>query len=204
MIALVGSAQPGKVSYNGTTIEVTLIPIEGPERVERAVEDNADGSVTIVAWHDGYAPRFGIRHERTLQLRARGEALEGTDKLTGGGRVFAGRGQEMMPFAIRFHLHPRSRVRRGDDKKTVEILLASGETWEFSSLDADVNLEESVFLAELSGPLQTLQLVLRGSVAGETKMSWRLRNLQESDDRKAEIRDTLSVVPEHDAPTDSD
>ncbi|MGI9407423.1 MAG: heparinase II/III family protein, partial [Hyphomicrobiaceae bacterium] len=125
------------------------IPIEGPERVERIVEDNADGSVTIVAWHDGYSSRFGVRHERTLQMRARGEALEGTDKLTGGGRVFAGRGQETMPFAIRFHLHPRSRVRRGDDGKTVEIRLASGETWEFSSLDAQVNLEESVFLAEL-------------------------------------------------------
>ncbi|MGI9408301.1 MAG: heparinase II/III family protein, partial [Hyphomicrobiaceae bacterium] len=171
------------------------IPIEGPERVERVIEDKADGSVFISAWHDGYSSRFGLRHERILQIRSRGEAIEGTDKLTGGGRMFAGRNHEMQPYAIRFHLHPRTRVRRGETTRSVEIRLANGEIWEFSALDTQVNLEESVFLAELSGPLQSVQLVLRGAVAGEMQVSWRLRKLEQDDERRAGIRETLSVVP---------
>ena len=179
------------------------IPIEGPERVERIVRDDADGGMTVSAWHDGYLSRFGMRHERIIQTSANGHVVEGTDKLSGGGRMFAGRGKEVQSYAVRFHLHPRSRVRRGAEAGIVEIRLANEETWEFSTADGEVNLEESVFLAELSGPLQSVQLVLRGQLTNEAVLTWRLRKLGVPDEPTAatnptsnreNIRHSLRVV----------
>lgn len=158
------------------------IPIEGPERVERVVSDNSDGGATISAWHDGYLQRFGIRHERNVMLSASGHTLLGTDRLSGGGKLFAGRGKEVQTFAVRFHLHPRARVRRGAENNVIEIRIGNDETWEFSTPELDVHLEESVFLAELSGPLQSVQLVLRGKVTDLTTITWKLRNTAAPDE----------------------
>ncbi|MEO0618750.1 MAG: heparinase II/III family protein [Pseudomonadota bacterium] len=196
------------------------IPIEGPERVERVVRDEADGGMSTSAWHDGYVSRFGMRHERILALNADGTILRGTDRLAGGGRVFPGRGRTLQHFAIRFHLHPRARVRRGARTGVVEIQLGDGALWEFSSSDGPVNLEESIFLAELSGPLQSIQLVVRGTVSDQTEVRWALRRADvplEPIPEKADaeppakevdaipVRDTLRVVatPDQDAAHDA-
>lgn len=189
------------------------IPIEGPERVERVIRDDADGGMTVSAWHDGYLSRFGMRHERIVRLSGSGHVIDGTDKLSGGGRIFAGRGKEVQSYAVRFHLHPRARVRRGEDSNSVEVRLANEEVWEFSTLDGAVNLEESVFLAELSGPLQSVQLVLRGNVTDQSVVTWRLRKLGVPDEPMMEksakpagedIRDSLRVVEGNPAPKETD
>ncbi|MEL7543490.1 MAG: heparinase II/III family protein [Pseudomonadota bacterium] len=179
------------------------IPIEGPERVERVVRDEADGGMSISAWHDGYVSRFGMRHERILALNADGTILRGTDRLAGGGRVFPGRGKTLQHFAIRFHLHPRARVRRGEQDGRVEIRLGDGALWEFSSADGPVHFEESIFLAELSGPLQSIQLVVRGTVSDQAEVRWALRRADvpledagspEEPAAASSVRETLRVV----------
>ncbi|MEL6421586.1 MAG: heparinase II/III family protein [Pseudomonadota bacterium] len=161
------------------------IPIEGPERVERVVRDDPTRDVSVTAWHDGYLSRFGMRHERILTLAPDGRRLRGLDRVSGSGRLFAGRGKAVQPFALRFHLHPRTRVRRGETTDTVEIALPGGEIWELASDGHDLHLEESVFLAELSGPLQTIQLVIRSEVSDQKEIDWVLEHSELAAARRA-------------------
>ena len=120
----------------------------------------------IEAHHDGYRAPFGIVHRRRLFLAPKGASLAGEDTLSGG----AG-GQA---FAVRFHLHPEVRVSLSHDGRGALLHLAHGG-WRFAAEDAQVGLEESVYLGAAGVVRRTHQLVIAGAHGGgETVIRWRL------------------------------
>ena len=148
--------------------------INGPRQVDCRRTDS-QGVQSFVARHDGYLGRFGLYHERELALSASGSMLEGMD------RIFRRNGEPALPgnvdrVALRFHLHPDISLfqnERGD------LVLAANEAerWEFSSLQIEPHVEESLFFAGLGGPRRTRQIVLAAKPSEHPEIHWRLVRL---------------------------
>lgn len=147
------------------------IIVSGPHEVTVAREDSHHGE-TLVAAHDGYLARFGIRHERRMVLAPDGRRLAGIDAFhaSGGGSVRGGRDA----FAIRFHLHPTVEARPTIERDVVVLILDNGETWHFSSPGSAIEIEESVFLSDIHGHRRSSQLVIHGKAAQRSSVAWSL------------------------------
>ncbi|MFA7306419.1 MAG: heparinase II/III family protein [Hyphomicrobium sp.] len=147
------------------------MPIKGPDNVFSASGDK-DGHVFINTSHDGYLKRFGLIHSRRLSLSADGNRLEGVDAL----RPPKGqlRLKTDLPYAIHFHLHPDCLCTL-DQPTVCRVKLPDGRVWIFSTKDAALTIEESIFYVDSAGPRPSLQIVLRGTTFGETDVHWSMR-----------------------------
>lgn len=149
-------------------------PISGPGRVGCRLGSGDDGSALLRAFHDGYNDRFGYMHERSLRLGPIGNVLEGVDKLVRLRHGPSANRAQTLAYSLHFHIHPRAKVRRTAEQNIIELELGNGELWQLIVADSIIRLEESVFLAELSGPLEAVQAVVRGSCDDTTEIRWRL------------------------------
>jgi uncharacterized heparinase superfamily protein len=144
------------------------VPIRHPDRVTAEVSE-APGDVRFEGSHDGYVERFNLVHTRTLSLAADGRRLVGIDTLSGARSEL--RFAYDVPFAIHFHLHPRCGARLAADG-SAELILPSGEPWRLSATGAALSIEESTHYAELIGPVQAQQVVLRAVCYGAADVRW--------------------------------
>ena len=109
---------------------------KGVGAVEMARDDTA-GIGRVEASHDGYARRFGLLHERRLNLSSDGRQLTGEDRLISTGKR---RRAEPLPFAVRFHLAPAVEVTKTADGQGA-LLRLRGAVWQFRCAAA-VEVEE--------------------------------------------------------------
>lgn len=121
------------------------------------------------AAHDGYAARYGLRHERILALTRDGARLVGQDRLTATRSVV--KPDATRQFALRFHLHPSVSARPRLDGFGAELALPSGLRLIFEA-SAPATLEESVFFAAPGGARATTQIVLTGRADAATRLRW--------------------------------
>lgn len=144
--------------------------LAGPTRVTSRVERSAEGSV-LEADHDGYARALGMVHRRTMALSADGSRLDGVDHISGA------RGPTRLardvPYAVRFHLHPKVGCEI-DAAGLAHLRLVDGTVWTFSATGAQLSLEPSMHYADPAGVVRSRQIVLRGACWGETSVEWRL------------------------------
>jgi uncharacterized heparinase superfamily protein len=151
--------------------------IDGPRQVEcqRIESGNMQG---FVARHDGYLSRFGLIHERQLVLSADGGTLDGIDRfVTSAGRPLSGRTRDLG--ALRFHLHPDTRLAR-DRAGPLVVESARGGAWTFSCGDLEPDVEESIFFAGLAGPRRSHQIVLNFRASEAPEIAWRLSRIRAS------------------------
>jgi uncharacterized heparinase superfamily protein len=144
--------------------------IAGPEHIGVAREQDAV-STRVWAEHDGYAERYGLLHERRIALSADGRRLDGEDAFV----VAQGRGQAAGAqdrFAVRFHLHPLVRPTRLTHRHGIMLALPDGSVWTFEAYDAEVDLEDSVYLASAEGPRRMTQIVLHAAVRQTPRVAW--------------------------------
>jgi uncharacterized heparinase superfamily protein len=134
----------------------------GPRRIE-ARRHATPAALWLELAHDGWAERFGLRHERRLYIDIKADELRGEDcfipvrNSPPGGRRFA-------PFMVRFHLNPDVHAQIARDKKSV-LLRPEGEErgWWLRNDAVEVALEPSVHY-RLGQPRRSQQIVLRGQV----------------------------------------
>ncbi len=139
----------------------------------RPPRSGGDWAAVMAAGHDGYVKRYGLMHNRRLQLSKDGRSLEGIDRLEPpNGRL---RLKQDLPFSIHFHLHPDCTLEDMEYQSTVRIMMSDGQAFLFHADGADLFVEESLFFAESSGPRPGLQVVLRGATFGETEVRWSLK-----------------------------
>ena len=141
----------------------------GPRHVPCRRLDDGDRQ-GFVARHDGYAPRFGILHERELVLSAGGNLLSGRDRFpaAGGGPIRNG-GDHV---AVRFHLHPDVSLFRNHQGHLV-LTADGGDTWLFSAA-IEPQVEESIYFAGLTGPRRTCQIVLAFKASQIGEVHWQM------------------------------
>jgi len=137
------------------------------------VRDDTAGS-RIEASHDGYARRYGLIHERRLNLSADGRQLSGEDRLIAAGRR---RRSEVVPFAVRFHLGPATEVTSTADGQGA-LLRLSGAVWQFRCRGGALSAEDSLWIDGEARAHATLQLVVTGESPPEgMTISWELKRV---------------------------
>ncbi len=153
---------------------IGALPIVLPERVSCEVSETGDG-IVLRASHDGYAARFGLMHARTLHLRADGWCLDCEDILEGAkGELRLARD---VPVAVHFHLSPHAGARYGAVQGTAELILGGGGRWLLSAAGAALTIETGTHFAEVLGPMQAQQVVLRTVCYGAARVRWRLERV---------------------------
>jgi uncharacterized heparinase superfamily protein len=151
------------------------IPLRHPDRVTRELSDAAEGGQMLRATHDGYAGRFGLVHARTLVLSADGSCLDGEDVLEGArGELRLARD---VPVAVHFHLPPQAGARYGEEDGSADLVLRNGERWRLWADGAALGIEPGTCFADVLGPVQAQQVVLRTVCYGEARVRWRLERV---------------------------
>ena len=149
-------------------------PILLPERVTCEMGETEAGLI-VRASHDGYASRFGLIHTRALALSPDGSCLDGEDSLHGvNGEV---RLSHDLPVSVHFHLPPHAGARYGAEPGIAELILRNGEHWRLWCPDAALTVEAGTYFAEVWGPVQAQQIVLRTACYGATRIRWRLEKV---------------------------
>jgi len=141
---------------------------------------DARGTQGFVASHDGYVARFGIYHEREMELSAEGALISGADRFVreGGARPLND-GRDHV--TIRFHLHPDVELFR-DDRGRLVLSAPHADRWVFACLEVVPQVEESIFFAGVGGPRRSRQIVLSFKASQSPEVHWQLAQAHASAD----------------------
>ena len=148
------------------------LPIRGPDLTLARLSDER-GVAVLAASHDGYVGRFGLMHSRRIELSPKGDVVDGLDRLEpphGKLRLKAD-----LPFSIHFHLHPDATCEAAASRGQFLITMSGGHKWRFSTADAEISIEESLYFVDSAGPRPGLQIVLRSATFGESEVRWRVQ-----------------------------
>ncbi len=160
--------------------------VAGPVKATRKEQDSG---IWLESHHEGYLGDYGLSHRRRLFMPRDGHDVRGEDSL------FAPMGsipirRDQVPFAIRFHIHPKVRVSLSQDKSSALLVVAGKAGWRFRTDGGQVSLEDSVYLATGSAPMKTQQLVIYGQAFcdsdGESRSNrvrWSFRKLKPADEK---------------------
>jgi uncharacterized heparinase superfamily protein len=137
------------------------------------VRDETAGVARCEASHDGYVRRYGLVHERRLNLSSDGKLLNGEDRLIAPGRK---RKNETIAFAVRFHLAPAVEVTSTADGQGALLRLKGGAVWQFRCRGGQLGVEDSLWIDGEARPHASLQLVIMGETPAEgMTISWELK-----------------------------
>ncbi|MDP7151641.1 MAG: heparinase II/III family protein [Paracoccaceae bacterium] len=161
-------------------------PASVPVQMERHLD-----YLRIEASHDGYLRSHGMLQGRALELTVDGSAVAGEEVLLSEStkarakfdKIMDGLKGEGIPFTLRFHLHPDVATRLDPETGTVQLLLKSGEVWDFRHDGGFAfAMESSVYLdSEATRPTATKQMVLSGrATTYTTRIRWSLAKTPES------------------------
>ena len=142
-----------------------------PADVQVAREER-DDAVILRASHDGYADRFGDRHQRALKLAPDGNRLDGEDLFVADRWRHACRRDVADEFAVRFHLHPSVKANQLTDGHGAMLMLPNKDVWTFNAYEDRVEIEESVYLAGADGPRRAVQIVIYGRARKMPRVHW--------------------------------
>jgi len=157
---------------NSTAIHDDGMLGKGVGQVELA-RDETGGIAQIEASHDGYVRRFGLTHQRQLNLSADGRELKGQDVLIPAGRKRRG---EAVPFAVRFHLHPAVEAATTADGQGALLRVKGGPVWQFRCRGGRLGIEDSLWIGGDGQPEASLQLVVGGEAPADgATLAWMFR-----------------------------
>jgi uncharacterized heparinase superfamily protein len=147
------------------------------EAVE-ARRHEAPGALWLELLHDGWVPRFGLRHERRLYIDVQADELRGEDRFVRAAPETAAtpEGRRFVPFTVRFHLHPDVSALIARDKKSVLLKAEGDETgWWLRNDALEVVIEPSVHYQD-GRARRTQQIVLRGQARMDAgaRVRWKL------------------------------
>lgn len=153
--------------------------LDGPPFKVGCQRREAEGAVWLELEHDGWAPLFGLIHQRRLYLDQRLDELRAEERLYPAPLPTSRPGglprPLAAPYALRFHLEPGVVASLARDRHSILLRGPSGRGWWFRTDAPDVAIEPSVHVEE-GLTRRSLQVVARGSARtnAETKVRWKL------------------------------
>ncbi len=142
-----------------------------------------DTGTWLEASHNGYLKSYGLCHRRRLYMDLTGADIRGEDQLFVplGGLPLR---RDLIPFALRFHLHPNVKVTLAQNGYSALLILPDGKGWRFRADGGPLKLEKSVYLADGNRPRPTEQLVIYGQAYGDSdgqtksnRVRWTLKRM---------------------------
>jgi len=152
------------------------VPILSGPSTPQVTREEPDGTIYVSALHDGYKRSTGFLHERSLTLRDGGYVIEGLDALVPANPKQTDPGHD---YVIRFHLHPFVKPGPVEAGGTVRLMVRGGQIWRFAAPGSEIDVEDSVYLSDVGGSLQTKQIVILGKTASRLSVAWRLERMQD-------------------------
>jgi len=146
--------------------------VTGPRHVESKRQILADSSTCLAMSHDGYVRSHGWLHTRFLTLSPDGCRLNGVDDFRLKTTEAA-----VLPFIVRFHVHPAVRIAADDGEMEARLILPQGEIWQFTA-NRPVAIEESLYMSDIFGSRPTEQLVLSSLTGGNSAVEWSLYKVE--------------------------
>ena len=173
-------------AWKRKTIGDAVDRVAGPVKATRKEQNSG---IWLESHHGGYLADYGLSHRRRVFMPRDGHDIRGEDSLFSPvGSVPIRRDQ--VPFAIRFHVHPKVRVSLSQDKSSALLVVNGKAGWRFRTDGGQVVLEDSVYLATGSTPVKTQQLVVYGDAFcdgdGESRSNrvrWSFRKLKPAEDK---------------------
>ena len=160
--------------------------VAGPVKATRKEQE---AGKWLESYHEGYLGDYGLSHRRRLFMPPDGHDVRGEDSLYSPMGFIPFRRDEV-PFAIRFHVHPKVRVSLSQDNASALLIVDGRAGWRFRTDGGQVMLEDSVYLAVGTSPVKTQQLVIYGNAFcdsdGESRSNrvrWSFRKLKSADAR---------------------
>lgn len=129
----------------------------------QTTRETLDHSISLKVIHNGYERRYGVLHERVVELENTGARLKGHDRLSGR-KLKKLAGQTV---ALRFHLHPGVQAFKAPDGR-ISLETRGGKNWIFDIEGADAEVEDSLYLAQRDKPLASKQIIVTGKPDGQT------------------------------------
>lgn len=183
----------------------THLLTDGPKTItaERAIDRSG---TWLLCSHDGYIPGFGLIHERRLFLSPDGRDLRGEDTLSAqstrdkgtlAAQVQAGDG--VLPFKIRFHLHPDVAATVDMAGEAVSLTLLSGEVWVFRQSGGEITLKPSTYLDHRRlHPRATKQIVVNSDLTGYgSRVNWVFRRTEDGGRHTRDLLMPDQPSPDH-------
>jgi uncharacterized heparinase superfamily protein len=147
-------------------------PLIGGPRHVPCERTDTNGTQGFIASHDGYVSRFGLYHERELDLSAGGNILSGLDRfLRAGGAAAKNNGRDFV--TVRFHLYPDIKLYQ-DEQDRLVLTAPHADGWVFSCNEVAPEVEESIYFAGLGGPRRSRQIVLAFKASEIPEVHWQL------------------------------
>ncbi len=146
----------------------------------------------LIASHDGYAPMFGVIHERSLFISIDGKRLTGTETILPAKTRSSNQAEG---FVARFHLHPEVDSALADDGKSVRLTLPNRETWLFTT-SGDLEVDTSVYLDQwLAKPIATKQVVASSRIVEYGgQITWTMTRVADAERRVYAVRETTASI----------
>lgn len=129
----------------------------------QTTRETQDHSVSVKIIHNGYERRYGVLHERTLEMDNTGTRLKGTDRLSG--RKLKKLGEQSV--VLRFHLHPGVQAFKAPDGR-ISLETRGGKTWIFDVEGVDADVDNSLYLAQRDTPLASKQIIVTSTADGQS------------------------------------
>ena len=152
------------------------VPILSGPSMPDVTREDAGGTTFVSTRHDGYKRTNGFVHERSITLHEGGQLVEGIDSLSQSNQKPDDPGHD---YVIRFHLHPFVKPGPVEEGGIVRLSLRGGQIWHFAAPGSEIEVEDSVFLSEMVGSLQSQQIVIHGKTAARLTVSWRLERMED-------------------------
>jgi uncharacterized heparinase superfamily protein len=125
----------------------------------------------LEASHAGYLSRYGLIHQRQVLVSEDGMKVSGEDMVFRPRSAPKLQGDQMLPSALRFHLHPKVRASLSRDGTQVLLVLPDGSGWRFYCEEHGIELQPSVYLAGGAPPQRTSQLVVQHTMDGQAEIT---------------------------------
>ena len=125
----------------------------------------------IDAAHDGYLKKYGIIHNREIELYPAQMKFIGHDKIISKNRL------KNLSFEIRFHLEPNVKVMKTQDNKSILIDL-DGEGWKFNSKNENIDIDNGLYFGKKNYFADNQNLFITGMTNTENQtIKWELTKL---------------------------
>jgi uncharacterized heparinase superfamily protein len=148
--------------------------LEGAPIAARLRRQDSEAAAWVDLGHDGWAPAFGLTHERRLYLDLKTDELRGEDQLLPLGAI-PPRGKRPVFLTVRFQLHPDVKASLALDHKSVLLQPKTGGGWWLRNDAPEVSIEPGVHL-DGGRPHHASQVVMRLLLnrEGQARIRWKL------------------------------
>ena len=109
----------------------------------------------INASHDGYLKKYNSIHEREIEFYLEQMYFKGID------RIIRKKTNQNYKFDIRFHVEPKVKLIKTQDKKTILIQL-NDEGWKFTCNNYDINIDNGLYFGKKNSYTQNQNIFISG------------------------------------------